>query len=298
MPKALFIINPKAGQESMRDDLIDVLDILCHAGFETTTHITQSAQDAQQLVQARGMQYDRIICAGGDGTLDEVINGLMTLSQPPPLGYIPAGTTNDFASSLSIPKYPEDAARIAVGSNIFHCDIGRFNERYFVYIAAFGAFTQVSYTTPQPTKNFFGHAAYVLEGIKLLPSIKTYHLKIKSAEMQLEDDFIYGMITNATSVGGVVEVSADEVEMGDGLFEVFLIRQPNNPIQLQGIINMLLMQDMSSDLICHFQTSDICVESDKEMPWTLDGEYGGSPPRVRIQNIKQALQIFVAKPSV
>lgn len=292
MKKVLFIINPHSGQQVMRDDLLDCLDILCAAGFEPTVHITQGPQDAERIVRDRGMEYDRILCAGGDGTLDEVVNGMMSLTRCPPLGYIPAGTTNDFASSLDIPKYPEDATLIAAGEHTVVIDVGRFNDRFFTYIAAFGAFTGVSYTTPQPTKNLLGHAAYVLEGIKALPSIKAYHLKIDSAEVQLEGDFIYGMVTNARTIGGIMEMPGADVEMDDGLFEVLLVRQPENPVQLQGIINMLLAQDMRSEQICHFKTARVCFENTLDMPWTLDGEFGGAPPSVWIENCKQALRLF------
>lgn len=292
MNKALFVINPHAGQETLREDLMDVLSEFSKS-FETTIYVTQGAQDAERIVAEQGAKYDRIFCAGGDGTLDEVVNGLMRLREAPPLGYIPAGTTNDFANSLGIPKYPEDAARIATGEHSFLVDIGRFNDRLFTYIAAFGAFTGVSYNTPQPTKNLLGHAAYVLEGIKSLASIKAYHLKVQSAEVDIEDDFIYGMVTNATSIGGIVEVSPELVALDDGLFEVLLIRQPDTPLQLQGIINMLLAQDMSSELICHFKTKRVSFQNEQEMPWTLDGEFGGAPETVVIENQPRALRILI-----
>lgn len=296
MEKVLFIINPHAGQEIMREDLMDCLDEFCKAGLETTVYLTQGPQDAQRMVRETGKRFDRVVCAGGDGTLGEVVNGLMHLDHPPLLGYIPAGTTNDFANSFGIPPYPEDAARIAAHGKPFRVDIGQFNDRYFTYIAAFGAFTGVSYKTPQPTKNLFGHAAYVLEGIRSLPGIKAYHLRVSSQEIDVEDDFIYGMVTNATSIGGIMDVSSVGVEMDDGLFEVLLVRQPDNPMQLQGIINMLLAQDMRSELLCHFKTAHVQFENAQQMPWTLDGEFGGAPPVVQIENKKQALRLLVAEP--
>ncbi len=292
MKKILFVINPRSGQQIMREDLFDCLEILCAAGLEPTVRLTQGPQDAERIVREHGSEYDRVLCAGGDGTLDEVVNGLMSLPRRPPLGYIPAGTTNDFANSLGIPKYPEDATRIAAGDHTSNIDVGRFNDRFFTYIAAFGAFTGVSYSTSQPKKNLLGHAAYVLEGIKALPNIKAYHLKIDSAEVQHEGDFIYGMVTNARTIGGIVEMPGADVEMDDGLFEVLLVRQPENPMQLQGIINVLLAQDMSSDQICHFKTACIRFENTQDMPWTLDGEFGGAPPQVCIENCKQALRLF------
>lgn len=296
MKKLLWIVNPNSGRGEIREDLMDCIDIFCKAGFEPTVYLTQGPQDACRMARDESYRFDRIVCCGGDGTLDEVVNGLMVRDNPPPLGYIPGGTTNDVANSLGIPKYAEDAAEIAANGRPFRIDIGRFNDRYFTYIAAFGAFTGVAYSTPQPYKSLFGHAAYVLGGILTLPAIKAYHMCVKSedAQIDLEGDFIYGMVTNTTSVGGMMGVTPEEVEMDDGLFEVLLVRQPANPMQLQGIMNMLLVQDMSSELLVHFKTGKVQFEVQDEMPWTLDGEFGGAPYKVQIENCKQALTLLVA----
>lgn len=293
MKKLLFIINPQSGRGILRDSLMECLDIFCKAGFETTVYLTQGAKDACRMAQENAARFDRIVTAGGDGTLDEVVNGLMQCEHRPPLGYIPTGTTNDFGNSLSISHYPEDAARIAASGTPFPLDIGRFNERYFTYIAAFGAFTSVSYQTPQPNKNLLGHAAYVLEGIRTLPFIKSYHVRAEQKNSNVEGEFIYGMVTNATTVGGLINVSARNVEMDDGLFEVLLVRQPENPMQLQGIINLLLAQKMDSDMLWHCKTDSIQFFMNDEVPWTLDGEYGGSPQVVEIENKTRAISILV-----
>lgn len=295
MEKLLWIVNPHSGSGEIREDMLDCIDIFCKAGFETTVYITQGPQDASRIAREQAQRYDRIVCYGGDGTLDEVVNGLMACESPPPLGYIPGGTTNDVAASLGIPKYAEDAARIAAGGRRFQMDVGRFNDRYFTYIAAFGAFTKVSYSTPQPYKSLFGHAAYVLEGIRALPSIKAYPVRVYSPDAQIDTagEFIYGMVTNTTSVGGIVGVSASDVEMDDGLFEVLLVRQPENPMQLQGIVSMLLAQDMRSALLLHFKARQVFFSAQDTMPWTLDGEFGGAPEQVEIENCKQALTLLI-----
>ncbi|MCB6364643.1 YegS/Rv2252/BmrU family lipid kinase [Intestinibacillus massiliensis] len=295
MDKLLWIVNPHSGSGAIREDMMDCIDIFCKAGYEPTVYLTQGPQDACRIAREESHRFDRIVCCGGDGTLDEVVNGLMACENPPPLGYIPGGTTNDMANSLGIPKYPEDAAKIAAHGRPFPMDVGRFNDRYFTYIAAFGAFTGVSYSTPQPYKSLFGHAAYVLEGIRTLPTIKAYPIEVeaKQAGISLAGDFIYGMVTNTTSVGGIIGVAPEEVEMDDGLFEVLLVRQPENPMQLQGIISMLLAQDMRSELIVHFKADRVCFKAQGEMPWTLDGEYGGAPQQVEIENCKRALTLLV-----
>lgn len=299
MQKMLFIVNPHAGRGEMRDYLMDCLEIFGKAGYETTVYLTQGARDAERMVQENAYRFDRIVCAGGDGTLDEVVNGMMQISgEKKIIGYIPAGTTNDFAHSLHIPFHAEDAAEVIVHGKVFALDIGRFNDRYFTYIAAFGAFTGVSYSTPQPYKNLLGHAAYVLEGIRTLPSIKAVHAVVTTDQNErVEGDFVYGMVTNATTIGGVLNVSAEEVQMDDGLFEVLLIRQPGNPLQLQGIINLLLAQNMDSNQICHFKAASIHIEMDEAANWTLDGEFGGRVQSIQIQNCHQVLPLMIpAKP--
>ena len=219
MKRMLWILNPHAGRGAMSGKIIGCVTAFQQAGYDVTIYITQGAQDATRVARERAGEFDRIVCAGGDGTLNEVITGLMQAETRPVLGYVPAGTTNDFAFSLGISKVPAEAAVIAAGDTLQALDIGRFNDRYFNYIAAFGAFTEVSYETPQQTKNIFGRAAYIIEGIKALTNIKTYHIRVNSAETQMEDDFIYGMVTNTVSVGGFKTIRPDGVALDDGLYD-------------------------------------------------------------------------------
>ena len=235
------------------------------------------------------------MCAGGDGTLNEVITGLMQAETRPVLGYVPAGTTNDFAFSLGISKVPAEAAVIAAGDTLQALDIGRFNDRYFNYIAAFGAFTEVSYETPQQTKNIFGRAAYIIEGIKALTNIKTYHIRVNSAETQMEDDFIYGMVTNTVSVGGFKTIRPDGVALDDGLYEVLLIYPVENPMELQWLANDLLTHNIESNRFAYFRTSKISFSSDDEVTWTLDGEFGGALHNVQITNCSRAITFATGK---
>ena len=234
-----------------------------------------------------------IVCSGGDGTLDEVVTGIMEAESSVPIGYIPAGSTNDFANSLFMPKNMTKVAEMIMEEELYHCDIGRFNQKTFAYVAAFGLFTDVSYETSQDLKNVLGHVAYVLEGVKRLFDIKSYHMKVTSDEVQAEDDFIVGMITNSRSVGGFKNLTGKNVDMNDGLFEVTLIVHPKNPLQLQEIITALVMAEDNTDLIYSFKTKKLTIESDEEVPWTLDGEFGGDHSYVDIENRHKALNLYL-----
>lgn len=289
MKKMLWIVNPHAGRGAMSGKIIGCVNAFQQAGYEVTLYVTQGAQDATRMVRERAGEFDRIVCAGGDGTLNEVVTGLMESEKRPPLGYIPAGTTNDFALSLGISKVPAEAAVVAAGNNLQALDIGRFNDRYFNYIAAFGVFTEVSYATPQQSKNIFGRAAYILEGVKALTNIKQHHIRVSSAEMTLEDNFIYGMVSNSVSVGGFKAISPDDVALDDGLHEVLLVYPVENPMELQWLINDLLTHNTESTRFVYFRTAQISFDADEAVPWTLDGEFGGATQRAEIANCARAI---------
>ena len=235
MKKALFIYNPNAGKGLLKPKLSDIIDIIVKAGYEVVAYPTQKYKDAYYKVKTFTEEYDRVICSGGDGTLDEVVTGMMKREKKIPVGYIPTGTTNDFASSLHIPKNLLQAASTAAGGKEFPCDIGRFNGDVFVYIAAFGLFTDVSYETKQEMKNVLGHLAYVLEGATRIFDIPSYKLKVTHDGETIEDEFIYGMVTNSRSVGGFRNMIGKNVVFDDGEFEVTLIRTPKNPLALQAV---------------------------------------------------------------
>jgi len=292
--KLLFVFNPFSGKGQVKGKLFPIVDCFVKEGYEVTVYPTQCPQDAMELVEGQAGRYDLVVCCGGDGTLDEVVTGMMRRKARRPIGYIPAGSTNDFAASLGIPKQMVEAARIAVEGKPFACDVGSFNNDYFVYIAAFGLFTDVSYATSQDLKNRLGHVAYLLEGIKRLPGIlQSQRLKIQYGEQVIEDEFIYGMVTNSTSAGGFKNITGKNVMLDDGLFEVTLIRMPKNPLELNAIIGSLtnLMDD--ADGIYTFKTDCLHIQSLEKVAWTLDGEYGGSHCEVAIQNRKKAIHIMV-----
>lgn len=294
MKRLLFVYNPHAGKELLKPKLSDVIDIFVKAGYEVVAYPTQAYRDAYRKVSECDIGlYDMVACSGGDGTLDEVVSGMMSREDRVPIGYIPTGTTNDFANSLHIPRQLLKAADNAVNGYVFPCDVGGFNDGVFVYIAAFGLFTDVSYETKQEMKNVLGHLAYLLEGTKRLFNIPSYRVKVTHDGETFEDEFIYGMVTNSRSVGGFRNMVGKHVVFDDGLFEVTLIKKPKNPIELQEIIAALLIEQADTKYMYTFKTGEITFESIEEIPWTLDGEYGGSHDEVRIKNHKQELEIMV-----
>ena len=298
MKKLLFVYNPRAGREMLKPRLSDVLDIFVKAGYEVTVHPTQAYRDAYyQIKEYEVGKYDLIACSGGDGTIDEVATGMMKRREMGkdvvPVGYIPAGTTNDFAKSLHIPRKPLAAADNAVKGVPFPCDIGKFNDSVFVYIAAFGIFTDVSYETDQAVKNVLGHMAYILEGAKRIFNIPSYKIKVEHDGEVIEDEFIFGMVTNSRSVGGFSNMVGKNIVFDDGLFEVTLIKTPKNPIALQEIIAALLIEQVDTKHMYTFKTKKITFDSVEEIPWTLDGEFGGEQDYVEIENVQKAMEIMV-----
>ena len=292
MKRLLFIYNLHSGKGLIRNHLADIIDTFNKAGYETVVYSTQERADATRLAKKLGASYDLVVCSGGDGTLDEVVTGMEQSEVNVPIGYIPAGSTNDFANSLGIPKNMEEAARVAVNGTPFPCDVGGFNGDTFVYVAAFGLFTEVSYQTSQQMKNILGHAAYILEGAKHLMDITSYRMKVSHDGEIIEDEFIYGMVTNSLSVGGFKGISGPDVLLDDGLFEVTLIKNPKNPIELNKILAGLANRENDNELIYSFKTRELHVESEEEVPWTLDGEFGGSHTDLTITNLNKQITIM------
>ncbi len=290
----LFILNPTAGKTHIKDRLFDVINAFSEAGYRVTVYPTRQPFDGRNIVISEGSDYDLIVCAGGDGTLDDVVTGFMISKCSIPLGYIPAGSTNDFARSLGIPLEPLAAVTNITSGHPFPIDIGSFNQKdYFVYIAAFGAFTEISYSTDQQVKNVFGHAAYIMKGIRSLNTITSYRATIRYEDQEITDSFIYAMITNSLSVGGMRNVVlAEDVKFDDGIFECLLIKTPSNAIELQAIINSLLISEVNEKYMYCFKASAIEITSEEEIPWVMDGEFGGNHKNVIIENHQKALQII------
>ena len=298
MKKLLFVFNPFSGKALIKNHLFEIVDTMVKADYDVTIYPTQCAGDAREKVQREAADYDLVVCSGGDGTLDETVTGLMNCGKKLPLGYIPAGSTNDFATSLGIPKEMVEAAAAAVNGTPFPCDVGSFNGDHFVYVAAFGLFTEVSYKTSQEWKNVLGHAAYILEGIKSLHEIPSFLMQVEFNNCCIQDEFIYGMITNSTSVGGFKGMTGSDVKLDDGVFEVTLIKKPKNPMELNEIIASLVNLMDDTNMIYSFKARNVKFTAKQAMPWTLDGEYGGDHIEVEIKNLQQAVDIMVIEQKV
>jgi len=301
MKRLYFIYNAGAGKALVKDRLCDILDMFTKAGYEVTVHPTQAARDAVSAAgYACAEEYDLLVCAGGDGTLNECIEGVMNSYTPVPIGYIPAGSTNDFAKSLGVPRGILNAVQWILDGSPVACDIGSFNDRFFTYIVAFGAFTNVSYETSQALKNKIGHSAYLFSGVMSLNTIKDYRLRIEHCDTVFEDEFAYGMVSNTSSIGGLFSMS--DFKLDDGIFEVTLIKRPTNPIQLQRALSFLISKDKNeanTDCVTYFRTSSIKITSLDETPvtWTIDGENGGNSKTNSISNNHKAVVFMIGPQS-
>lgn len=294
--RMLFIFNPVSGRQDIRFNLFEIVDLFVKRGFEVTVHPTQERRDAYETALRRGASFDCLVCSGGDGTLREVVEAVMRLPRRPPFGYIPSGTTNDFAASLGLPGDALQAAASVCDGRTFSIDVGRFGENYFSYVAAFGLFTDVSYGTSQSVKNLIGHAAYVLEGVKRLASISSCRCAVTVDDARVEGEFILGLVGNSTSIGGFQMPMESQTLLDDGLFEVVLLRKPSSFADLQNVIASLLNGEKYTDSLIIQKASSVMVEPlAGPLHWTLDGEDGGERGRVEIVNCPRAIDIIVPR---
>jgi len=282
MKKLLMIVNPFAGRQLAKSTIFSVIDRCDGAGYNVEVHPTRGRAAVVDLIKTRAHEFDLIICCGGDGTLNEVVTGLMACENRPRLGYIPMGTTNDFATTLNIPKTPVEAIERVLSGRDYAFDVGRFNDRYFTYVAAFGAFTEVSYQTPQPLKNVLGHAAYLFEGARRIPEIKPQRVRIEHDGGIDEDDYIFGSISNSTSVAGLIKLKGNRVSLQDGKFELMLIKNPHDITKLTNIATNLITQDFDDKYVKFIHTSKVVIDTPYGMTWTTDGEDGGRQTHVEI----------------
>lgn len=294
MKKLLFIINPNAGRTAIKGDLFEIIMTFAHDGYDVEVYPTKGPNDASRKVQEDGANYDCIVCAGGDGTLRDTVCGYMEMGEKKvSLGYIPVGTTNDFARSLRISRKPVEAAeQIVKGSEQF-VDVGRFGDKHFVYIAAFGIFTDISYSTRQSLKRVLGHTAYVVEALKNITNFQTYKLWGQFDDAVLTGEYIYGMITNSFSVAGFKIRGTKHVVLDDGKFDCLFIKKPQSPAELQQIISALLANDIEgNEMFFETKASKIQIKSETPIKWTLDGEFGGDLEEIEISNEKKAVGIY------
>lgn len=290
--KALLMLNPNAGKRASRGQIFSIVDGLTREGWEVTVYPTQSQGDARRMARERGGDFELMICSGGDGTLSEVVSGVLSGGHEPVLGYLPTGTTNDFAACLGLPRKTPDALKVITRGEINRIDAGLLNdEQHFIYLAAFGLLTDVSYTTPQDQKNALGRAAYFIEGIKRLPQTQSCPMRISAGNLYYEGDFMLGVVLNSTGFGGLFHLDEENVFLDDGYFEVMLIRDPGSPAALTRLMVEVLSQVYDEDYVHLFRAQSITFESDQSVSWCLDGESGGEHHTARIENLKQAYRL-------
>lgn len=295
MKRLLFVLNPQAGQRKANRFMPDMIRLFIEAGYRVEPYVTGASGEATEVIARCPRKYDLVVCAGGDGTLNETISGMMAAGLDCPVGYVPCGTTNDYASSIGLSPDVMQATRDILSGRAQTVDVGIFNGRCFVYTATCGAFAKASYTTPQAAKNVLGHAAYVLEGMRDLTAIKPVHMRVRADELALEDDFIFCSVTNSTTVGGILQLDAQLVALNDGRFEVTMVRNPVNPAQLSSIIVGLTTQSVPNDMIHFFSARRIGIECATPVEWTLDGEREPATKTVTLENRHSAFRIMVPR---
>ena len=292
MKKLLFIMNPLAGMKKANRYLADIIALFNRAGYDVLTYMTAAPGDCVTAVEQKAAGMDLIVCVGGDGTFNETVSGLLRTGLDIPVGYIPAGSTNDFAASLKLPTNVLEAAQLIAEGEPVAYDVGRFDNRYFTYVASFGAFTRVSYATPQSVKNALGHTAYLLGGLQEISQIRPFHVRFDLDDGQvIEDDFIFGAISNSTSVGGILTLDPKQVDMQDGKFELFLVRAPKDVLELSECAKALTEQKYNCKVITFCSASRITVTAPPDMNWTLDGEMEPGHDTVSVENLHHSIRL-------
>ncbi len=296
MKKMLFVMNPFAGQRKANRLLPEIISLFNRADYDVEVYMTGGQGDAVGVVERKASTVDLVVCCGGDGTFNETVSGILRAGSGVSVGYIPAGTTNDFAASLNLPTNILQAAQDIVEGEPVPYDVGKFGDRYFSYVASFGAFTKVSYSTPQNVKNALGHTAYVLDSIQELSQLKDVHVRIEMDDAAVEDDFLFGAISNSTSVGGILTLDAKQVDMGDGMFEVLLVRSPRNLLEISDCIRAIRTQKYDDCAMITFTSTRAArVVAAPDMPWTLDGEKDDGRSEIMVENLHHAIRLIQRK---
>jgi YegS/Rv2252/BmrU family lipid kinase len=294
MKKLMLIVNPSAGRGGYRYYFGEAMKTLADGGFRTELFFTGGPEDATEFARAYAAEFDAVACIGGDGTLSEVIGGLMKIPNPPPIGYIPMGTTNDVASTIGLPKNDTiGAARRIVEGTPHPFDVGGFGkDRYFAYIAAFGAFTEVSYATPQDQKRALGHLAYVLQGAQQLGKIEKLPVRVEYDDGVFEGELVYGSMSNSTSVAGIVRLRDEMVSLGDGMSELVLVQDPGTIDAYGDMITAVLTRSFDSKYLKVIQTRHARFIFDRPVAWTRDGEDGGKHRELELCNYHAPVRLI------
>lgn len=294
MRSMLVIVNPRSGMKQGAKNLCEILSIFQSGGYLPAVLMTEKSGDASRFVREYGSGCELVVCIGGDGTLNEVVTGMIEAGYQQPIGYLPAGSTNDFASSLGLSRDIMTAARDVVSGSPATYDVGRFGDRCFTYVASFGAFTRTSYSTPQDVKNALGHVAYILSGIYDLTRIRAIPMRIETDEEVFEGEYIFGAISNSTSIGGMLHLDPHVVDLNDSLLEVLLIRTPTNATELAQLLYALSIQAFEESECIQFRsTTSVNITTNSDVDWSLDGEYEKGRENIRIVNVHDAIRVIV-----
>lgn len=293
MKKLLLLVNPISGKMKAKSHLLEILRILTEQEYSVSVHVTRCSGDAARVTEERGRDFDVVAACGGDGTLSEVVEGALKCDFAGEIGYLPCGTTNDFAESAGIPRDLDAAARLIVSGEAKPMDFGRFGgRRCFTYVASFGAFTEVSYSTDQKLKNALGHFAYILEGIASLKNLRSYRMEIRCDAAKYEGDFLFGAVANTYSMGGVLKLKKKDVNLTDGLHELLLVKNPKTPAELAKLSQDLISMDLSAKSFLFLKGKDFSFTSEEKIPWCVDGEFAGKHDEVKISNLHGKLRVF------
>lgn len=289
--KCLLIVNPRSGKMKIQNELIHVIKLLNENGYEVTVEITRYHNHAREIAK-NAEHFDLMICSGGDGTLNQVVSGLIDSGKTIPLGYIPSGSTNDYANTLGLSSHILEATTNIINGKPYLLDVGKLDNNYFNYIASFGLFSSVSYSTPQTQKNIFGHAAYILNGLNDLANIKTYHIKGTTTTKEFEGDYLLGFVMNTTSIAGLVKIDPSLVNLSDGLFEILLIKKPKDMVDRGNLVEGLINRDFSNPAFTFLKADSIHFSLDNETSWSLDGEEVKLGKEVDISILNQRLSLI------
>jgi len=294
MQNVLLIINPVSGRKTARMKLYEIVDFMSRNDCKTTIFTTSRKGEATEIVKTHATEYDRIVCCGGDGTLNEVFTGITELGIQIPVGYVPTGTTNDLANALGLTSETPKALNTAIYGEKKSLDIGEFNDtQFFSYVASFGAFTKTSYATPQWMKNVMGHTSYLVYGIADIKDIRSHKTKIITDGLEISGEFVFGSVSNSTVLGGVFKFPEDSIDFSDGKFEVLLVKTPRTPRDMQSILNAILNQEYNEDTVLFFKASFLTFIFEESTPWTIDGEFAGTMEQVTIKNLHGRAEVFV-----
>ena len=290
----MLLVNPVAGRGSYKMHIASILEAFYRSGWLPTVFFTSKKNEASYIVEQYAPYYDLLVCVGGDGTLSEVADGMMRIRHKKPVGYIPLGTANDVAHTLGLPENPETAALQITKGKYFPMDVGKFGpNQHFIYVSAFGAFTEVSYATPQENKKALGHLAYMLEGMRSLTKLSNYHAIIEYDGGVLEDDFIFGAVSNSTVIAGLVHLDSKEVNLSDGMFEVLLVKTPQNLLELNSALTSILSQNYDPANVLFLRSKEIRFTFEHPVAWTRDGEDGGEYQDATIVNVHPGIDLIV-----